>query len=549
MAYQVLARKWRPRNFPEMVGQAHVLRALTNALEHNRLHHAYLFTGTRGVGKTTIARILAKSLNCLKGVTAYPCGECAACQEIDTGRFVDLIEVDAASRTRVEDTRELLENVQYSPTKGRFKVYLIDEVHMLSTHSFNALLKTLEEPPPHVKFLLATTDPQKLPPTILSRCLQFNLKRVPLDYISQHLEKILKSEGVNYQLPALQLLAKVADGSLRDALSLLDQSLAYGAGQILTEEIQTMLGSLDRKVVIALLENLADHNASALLQTVAQLAEHNPDFSSVLNELLSLLQICALAQVAPSTVEADQSEAASILNLAQRLSPEDLQLFYQIGLLGKRDLPLAPDLRGGFEMLMLRMLAFRPQAYSQPAIPMQPAISVNHRDRESVPPTQPSAPASPPQSTSYSPVSTQNFSEYSSLEKPESAQDEWSVLVSTLPVSGLTKQLAINCAFKKREGPHWYLVLPGNMKSLLTKKDGLEKILQTQMDDQQCIHINLGYAEGETPAVQQKRVRETQEQVFRDSLQGDDFIKETQQNCQAEIRKIIPLRGNEEIDN
>ena len=289
MGYQVLARKWRPRSFPQVVGQEHVLRALINALDHNRLHHAYLFTGTRGVGKTTLGRILAKSLNCEKGITSSPCGECSACREIDEGRFVDLLEVDAASRTKVEDTRELLENVQYAPTRGRFKVYLIDEVHMLSNHSFNALLKTLEEPPPHVKFVLATTDPQKLPVTILSRCLKFNLKCIPIDKIREHLAYVLDQEGIAYEKGALNQVARAASGSMRDALSLLDQAIAHGSGNVEEAEVKAMLGTLDRSDVSGLLSALADGNGQGLLDEVERLAQFGVDFQNVLGEFISLL--------------------------------------------------------------------------------------------------------------------------------------------------------------------------------------------------------------------------------------------------------------------
>ncbi len=373
MAYQVLARKWRPHSFPQMIGQAHVLRALTNALASNRLHHAYLFTGTRGVGKTTVARILAKSLNCETGVTAEPCGQCLTCREVDGGRYVDLIEVDAASRTKVEDTRDLLENVQYAPTRGRYKVYLIDEVHMLSAHSFNALLKTLEEPPAHVKFLLATTDPQKLPPTILSRCLQFNLKRLTLEQIVQHLNKIAIEENISYESQALHLLAQAADGSLRDALSLLDQAIAYGSGNLASLDVANMLGTLDQKSVLVLVKALATNDAVTALQQTAILAEQNPDFSSILSDILSIFQQIAVAQVVTNSVDKNQLCGETILQLAQQLLPEDVQLFYQIGLLGKRDLPLAPEPRGGFEMIILRMLTFRPDKatleISQPSPP------------------------------------------------------------------------------------------------------------------------------------------------------------------------------------
>lgn len=360
MSYQVLARKWRPRNFSELAGQEHVQRALINALESDRLHHAFLFTGTRGVGKTTIARILAKSLNCEKGVSATPCGECSACTEINEGRFIDLIEVDAASKTKVEDTRDLLENVQYVPTRGRYKVYLIDEVHMLSTHSFNALLKTLEEPPPHVKFLLATTDPQKLPVTILSRCLQFNLKRLPPDLIAEHLEKILHQEKLNFDSTAITLIAEAADGSMRDALSLLDQAIAYGGGELKEPEVRAMLGTVDKAQVFELLNALANRDSTSLLNSVDQLASHSADFESVLNETLSLLHRIALTQIAPDAIDAQAPDKPQITQLAESLSAEDTQLYYQIGLLGKRDLPLAPNPKLGFEMVILRMLAFQP---------------------------------------------------------------------------------------------------------------------------------------------------------------------------------------------
>lgn len=361
MSYQVLARKWRPKSFREMVGQEHVLTALINALDHGRLHHAYLFTGTRGVGKTTIARILAKSLNCETGISSEPCGQCSACQEINDGRFVDLIEVDAASRTKVEDTRELLENVQYAPTRGRFKVYLIDEVHMLSGHSFNALLKTLEEPPPHVKFLLATTDPQKMPVTILSRCLQFSLKAMTPERIVAHLKKVLEAEMVEADDPALWLLGRAADGSMRDALSLTDQAIAFGNGKVAEAEVRAMLGSIDREFVFALVEALAQENAEALLKAIANMAEQSPDYSAVLAELVSTLHRLAVAQLVPDAVDDSEGDRERILEFSKQFAAETLQLFYQTGLLGRRDLPLAPDVRSGFEMILLRMLLFRPQ--------------------------------------------------------------------------------------------------------------------------------------------------------------------------------------------
>lgn len=343
MSYQVLARKWRPQFFKDMVGQEHVLRALINALDNQRLHHAYLFTGTRGVGKTTIARILAKCLNCEEGISSEPCGVCNSCKEISEGRFVDLIEVDAASRTKVEDTREILDNVQYAPTRGRYKVYLIDEVHMLSNHSFNALLKTLEEPPPHVKFLLATTDPQKLPVTILSRCLQFSLKNMTPERIVGYLKTVLAEEQVNFEEPGLWLLGRAAEGSMRDALSLTDQSIAFGEGQIKEQDVATMLGTVDRGRVFQLAVSLAENNAPEAMALIAQMAEHAVDFNNLLADLISLLHRIAIAQAVPEAVDNSQGDKEQVMALAQFMSPAHVQLVYQIALTGKRDLPLAPD--------------------------------------------------------------------------------------------------------------------------------------------------------------------------------------------------------------
>ncbi|MDI5921101.1 DNA polymerase III subunit gamma/tau [Halomonas sp. LR5S13] len=373
MSYQVLARKWRPRTFHELVGQEHVQRALVNALDQGRLHHAYLFTGTRGVGKTTLARILAKCLNCTAngqgdaGVTSTPCGECDSCRSIDEGRFVDLIEVDAASRTKVEDTRELLDNVQYAPTQGRYKVYLIDEVHMLSTSSFNALLKTLEEPPPHVKFLLATTDPQKLPPTVLSRCLQFTLKHMPPERIVGHLAKVLEAEGVPFEESALWLLGKAAEGSMRDAMSLTDQAIAFGQGEVHHADVAAMLGTLDHRHVLALVDALAAVDAPRLLAEVAALAEQGPDFAAVLDDITGVLHRLAIAQMVPDAVDNGHGDREALLQLAARFTAEDIQLYYQIGIQGRGDMEHAPDLRTALEMTLLRMLAFRPQGVPRPA--------------------------------------------------------------------------------------------------------------------------------------------------------------------------------------
>ncbi|MBV4488247.1 DNA polymerase III subunit gamma/tau [Pseudomonas sp. SWRI153] len=373
MSYQVLARKWRPRSFREMVGQTHVLKALINALDSQRLHHAYLFTGTRGVGKTTIARIIAKCLNCETGITSSPCGECSVCREIDEGRFVDLIEIDAASRTKVEDTRELLDNVQYAPSRGRFKVYLIDEVHMLSSHSFNALLKTLEEPPPYVKFILATTDPQKLPATILSRCLQFSLKNMTPERVVEHLTHVLTAENVPFEDDALWLLGRAADGSMRDAMSLTDQAIAFGEGKVLATDVRAMLGTLDHGQVYDVLHSLIDGDARALLEGVRHLAEQGPDWNGVLSEILNVLHRVAIAQALPEGVDNGHGDRDRVLALAQALPAEDVQFYYQMGLIGRRDLPLAPDPRGGFEMVLLRMLAFRPaDTADAPRQPLKP---------------------------------------------------------------------------------------------------------------------------------------------------------------------------------
>jgi DNA polymerase III subunit gamma/tau len=364
MSYIVLARKWRPKKFAELVGQEHVLRALANALDSGKVHHAFLFTGTRGVGKTTIARILAKSLNCeTAGVSSNPCGVCAACREIDEGRFVDLIEVDAASRTKVDDTRELLDNVQYAPTRGRYKVYLIDEVHMLSNHSFNALLKTLEEPPPHVKFLLATTDPQKLPVTVLSRCLQFSLKRLPASLIAERLKFIATAESLAFDPAAAALLARAAEGSMRDALSLLDQLIAFGGGALNEDNARAMLGTIDRGHVGRLIDALGRADGPALLAEVKDLDRDAPDYDRALVELAAFLQRIAIVQIVPEAALQDEEfDAESLTRLAQAIAPEDVQLYYQIALGGRRDLAMAPEPRIGFEMTLLRMLAFRPDA-------------------------------------------------------------------------------------------------------------------------------------------------------------------------------------------
>lgn len=374
MNYQVLARKWRPQNFQEVVGQEHVLSALSNALDQNRLHHAYLFAGTRGVGKTTLGRIFAKCLNCeTNGVSSKPCGTCSTCQEINQGRYVDLMEIDAASRTKVEDTRDLLDNVQYAPARGRYKVYLIDEVHMLSKHSFNALLKTLEEPPEHVKFILATTDPQKLPITVLSRCLQFNLKNLNPTRISAYLKQLLTHEQVIAEDDALWQLAVSAKGSMRDALSLTDQAIAFSNGNLTTVSVRDMLGAIDHSVLVPLLSALIHNQPKAVLESVEQLSDFSPDYRAVLGDVLALLHQLTLAQLLGKDWESEHPDKEALLALAADVTAEKLQLLYQLGLIGVRDLDKSPDARVGFEMALLRMLAFVPATASQ-AQPMSEVL-------------------------------------------------------------------------------------------------------------------------------------------------------------------------------
>ncbi|EAR20895.1 DNA polymerase III subunit gamma/tau [Nitrococcus mobilis] len=506
MNYQVLARKWRPRTFSEMAGQEHVLRALCNGLANGRCHHAYLFAGTRGVGKTTIARVLAKCLNCERsGITAEPCGECTACREIDQGRFVDLIEVDAASRTRVEDTRELLDNVQYAPARGRFKIYLVDEVHMLSQHSFNALLKTLEEPPPHVKFLLATTDPQKLPATVLSRCLQFNLKRLPAGRIADYLTEILAREGVGAEPAALRRLGHAADGSMRDALSLLDQAIAYGAGAVRDEDVREMLGGIESDFLFELLEALATQDGRALLEVAARMAERTPDFSAAIAELLLILHRLALVQSVADALPEDLPERDRLLDLGQRLTPEEVQLFYQIGLTGRRDLPLAPDPRTGFEMLLLRMLAFRPatMAPSPPAaqIPQPQSSSVREK-----PWTEASSGSSPgqgdeggPRNTARAPNERNEELSIGPSQSPRSL-DEWHAVVGSLARAGMVRALAGHCLWLGREGDLVRLRIDSSHAHLLNSniEKRLCKLLSDRAGEQLRLHIEVGRVEGET---------------------------------------------------
>ncbi len=529
MSYQVLALKWRPKNFPAMVGQEHVLRALINALDNDRLHHAYLFTGTRGVGKTTVARIFAKSLNCEIGITSTPCGECSACREIDEGRFVDLIEVDAASRTKVEDTRELLENVQYAPTRGRFKVYLIDEVHMLSTHSFNALLKTLEEPPPHVKFLLATTDPQKLPVTILSRCLQFNLKRMSPEMIAGHLAHVLTQEGISFDQPALTMISEGADGSMRDALSLLDQAIAYGGGQLAEDEVRVMLGTIDRSYVFSMLQGLADNDAAAILETINGLAQQGIDFTAVLAELVSQLHKVALAQIAPQAIDGSVDHE-TLVALAQKISPEDVQLYYQIGLIGRRDLPFAPELRSGFEMILLRMLAFRPDTASTQQVRKQAAAPASVRS----PATTASAPVSQAQTTPLAPNSTSAAPTASIV---RSSSGEWHEIVEQLGLKGMVYQLAANAVLTGRKGNVLRLALSPQHASLRSKamEQRLQDALQAFYGEPVKLEFVTGADVQQTPAGIQQRQAEDKQQAAVDAINTDPNVQRIRETFNAQV--------------
>jgi DNA polymerase-3 subunit gamma/tau len=443
MSYIVLARKWRPKRFAEMVGQEHVLRALGNALDSGKVHHAFLFTGTRGVGKTTVARILAKSLNCETGVGSNPCGVCAACREIDEGRFVDLIEVDAASRTKVDDTRELLDNVQYAPTRGRYKVYLIDEVHMLSNHSFNALLKTLEEPPPHVKFLLATTDPQKLPVTVLSRCLQFSLKRLSANLIGERLKFIAAAEEFKFEPAALALLARAAEGSMRDALSLLDQLIAFGGGALSEANTRSMLGTIDRGHVGRLIDALARQDGPGLLAEVRELDRDAPDYDRALVEVAAFLQRIAIAQIVPEAALQDEEfDSDALIRLAKTLSPEDVQLYYQIALGGRRDLAMAPEPRLGFEMSLLRMLAFRPDGA---AVRGDPASSqaMSKPAPNAASGTQPPGAAAPGRTA---PANALSAAPPPAAAAPNAIDaNSWPAVVEAANLTGMVRQFALNC--------------------------------------------------------------------------------------------------------
>ncbi len=515
MSYIALARKWRPKQFSEMVGQEHVRQALTNALNTDRVHHAFLFTGTRGVGKTTVARILAKCLNCERGVSASPCGECGSCREIDEGRFVDLVEVDAASRTKVDDTRDLLDNVQYAPTRGRYKVYLIDEVHMLSASSFNALLKTLEEPPPHVKFLLATTDPQKLPVTVLSRCLQFNLKRLPVALIAERIRAVLDAEAIAYEPTAVRLVAQAADGSVRDGLSLLDQLIAFGGGKVSESEARAMLGTVSRDHVVRLAELLPASDAVELVRYAQGLEEWAPDHAQLLDELAGLLSRIAVKQVAPD-LEGDGLYPPEVLErLAQRLAPEDVQLYYQIAILGRRDLPLAPDPRTGFEMTLLRMVAFRPAGQAEPARPAggasaRPAKVAGPASTRGEPRPAPGAAASPGPAASPSP-----------------GAESWGAIVAQLDVQGAARQLASHCVLVGRRGSLVRLALDPRNQFVRTRaqEEKLAQALSRFYGEPVRIEFVVADGESETPAQSEQRASLAELEAARHALDADPTVR------------------------
>ena len=573
MSYKVLARKWRPGSFTDVVGQQHILQSLSHALDSDRLHHALLFTGTRGVGKTTIARILAKALNCEEGISSTPCGKCASCMAVDEGRFIDLIEVDAASRTKVDDTRELLDNVQYLPTSGRYKVYLIDEVHMLSRSSFNALLKTLEEPPDHVKFLLATTDPQKLPVTVLSRCLQFNLKRLDPDQIKSQLVRILESEKIESENEALDLLARSADGSMRDGLSLLDQAIAFGAGKVVKDDVRKMLGSIEQQYIHALIESLANNDTEAMFQAIDDAADRSPDFIMVLDEMIGSFYQLSLAQMAPVIIEQRSFDRQWLEQTSNKFSAEQLQLNYQICLTGKRDLPLAPDSRTGFEMLMLRLLAFRPDTSAQPEDrsgsqaekkPFVPDIS-RAQQRIDQPVTDQNMAASETEDKNY--TSTKRNTGYPqagsdstyperhpqaepakpglagnnpaiSEPSPASVNPEklsvsdssgkmnWSVLVESLPVTGLTKQLALHMAPSLWDEAHLELLVDVEQEAIhsATREKELISVLQENLGENIKISIRIDHPLAETPAQQKQRQAREKQQAAEESIMSDPSV-------------------------
>jgi DNA polymerase-3 subunit gamma/tau len=565
MSYQVLARKWRPRKFSELVGQEHVVRALTNALDTGRMHHAYLFTGTRGVGKTTIARIFAKSLNCERGQSADPCGECSVCTSVDEGRFVDLLEIDAASNTGVDDVREVIENAQYAPSRGRFKVYLVDEVHMLSRNAFNALLKTLEEPPPHVKFLLATTDPQKLPVTVLSRCLKFNLKRLLPEQISGQMRHILGAENIAYDDSAIGELARAADGSLRDGLSLLDQAIAYGGGALHADDVRTMLGSVARGQVLGVLDALAAGDGERLLAECTQIASYSPDFGGVLDDLASVLHRLQLIQLIPGyKPEEGGADDSALVSLAERMTPEDVQLYYQIATSGRRDLSMAPDARTGFEMAMLRMLAFRPDDGGTSATRAErPAAAVS--SPVMAPPRAAGASASPPRSAPAAPSPAEVGPAPVARAEPLAASapvsvapiatddqglPHWESLIERANLRGPFGLLAQNALLRERDGNTLVLALQPAHMSLAVEP------MVSQMEERigQALgeRIRLRFVSitadviAETPAARAAQARDTAQSEAERSIEGDPLVQSLKREFGARVvpQSVKPFSPN-----
>jgi DNA polymerase-3 subunit gamma/tau len=553
-----LARKWRPKNFAELVGQEHVVRAISNALTQNRLHHAYLLTGTRGVGKTTLARIIAKALNCEAGISATPDGTCRACLDIDAGRFVDLIELDAASNTQVDNMRELLENALYAPTSGRFKVYIIDEVHMLSRSAFNAMLKTLEEPPAHVKFILATTDPQKIPVTVLSRCLQFNLKQIPLAQIRGQLENVLGKEAVPFEVPALTLIARSAEGSMRDALSLLDQAIAHGAGKVEEPSVREMLGAVDRGYLFSILNALTRGDGPALLAEADRMAARSLSFDAALQELGVLLHRVALVQTVPAALADDEPDREAIVTLAKAFGEEDVQLLYQIAVHGRRDLELAPDEYAGFTMTLMRMLAFVPVEGGAKPVPAparasaEPAASSApvRRSAESAPPaaaergpaataSAPSRPAAKPPvaAAPAEPAVAASANEPADTARMESELADWRGLVGRIKVGGMARMLAENCEFRALDGDNLQLSVPEAHKHLLEKAytEKLQAALGDYFGRKLRMRIATG-GSGRTPAEMEQQERQVKLAGAIESIDADPFVRELVENFDARVR-------------
>ncbi|MGN2250571.1 DNA polymerase III subunit gamma/tau [Frateuria sp. GZRe14] len=555
MSYQVLARKWRPRKFVELVGQEHVVRALTNALDTGRMHHAYLFTGTRGVGKTTIARIFAKSLNCERGESADPCGECAVCTAVDAGRFVDLLEIDAASNTGVDDVREVIENAQYAPARGRFKVYLVDEVHMLSKPAFNALLKTLEEPPPHVKFLLATTDPQKLPVTVLSRCLKFNLKRLLPEQISGQMRHILEAEKIVYEDAAIGELARGADGSLRDGLSLLDQAIAYGGGALKADDVRAMLGSVARGQVLGVLDALADGDGSRLMAECERIASYSPDFGGVLDDLAATLHRVQLMQLVPGYhAQSDGEDAESLAALAERMQPEDVQLYYQIATTGRRDLALAPDARTGFEMALLRMLAFRPGGADEPApTERMPRPAPAARPPSPIGRAEPpmlSASPTPRAPVASGPAPITHAAPVGRAPVPTDARGlpRWDALIEQAGLRGPLGQLAQNAALRERDGNTLVLALqPAHMHLAVEPMVGQ---MADRIGDVLGERIKLRFvadSQGatQTPAARAASARESAQSAAEQAIEEDPLVQSLKREFGARVvpQSIKPIES------